>query len=362
MFLSTKAYNLLVTSSNVTVCKEPGFADLETIEFTPFDGGKYYSDERCFIVVFSATPTTDALMVHSFYRTGLSNFSKIDEVAISCRDPKLTPQQLEILDKINNVKLGCNEKRYKLACTAFHLNPKDDSLNEANLNVFEAVLNAAEPKKAKFATHKLANFNKAWDLPENARDAMDWAQMNRIRDPKTHKFYMGLAKLAWSHNIRRENVFFAEATADVSAVEGTPATTDAPAIEATKGEKADRIWGTGVGIEPLLASFLKEGNTIPLVKTLRGDKKLGEFTPLYDGKNGLGLSIQVAFGCFCGNDYECIQEEMLETIDRIQEYDGFSFFKYEPETSDSEEPEAKRSCSRESPEPELIGRSFSCSD
>lgn len=384
MFLSTKAFQLLTASKNRTVCKSAGFVDLSKVAFTHFEGGKYYTNEKTYIVILFKTPTAPARMLNGFYRTNLSNFAGIDEVEIHCRNPKLTSEQIEIIDKINNVKLGCSEKRFKLACAVFHLKT-DDSLNEANLKVFEAILEAPEPAKAKFAVFKLENFNKDWDLPQNARRSMDYATMNRLRDEETRNYLLRLAKLARDHDIKSSDVHFAEATQDEPAIPDTPAT-DSPAIKGKKAQKADRIWGTGVGIDDLLKAIKEEGNTERLYKTVCGYKKMAgeEYIPLYDGKNGLGLSLEQAFGYLCGNDYECRLEGMEEFIYRIQAFDGFDFFKYESECgevveskieskieveskieSNSEtedvkepefraldlEPEAKRSCSRESPEP-----------
>ena len=87
MFLSTKAYELLIASKNSTVAKPAGFIELSKVAFTHFEGGKYYKDERCIIVVLFKTETRPACMVHAFYRKGLSNFSAIDEVEIHCRNP-----------------------------------------------------------------------------------------------------------------------------------------------------------------------------------------------------------------------------------------------------------------------------------
>ena len=358
MLLSTKAYELLISSQNATECRDPCFVDPATIAFTSMVGGEYYKDEKRFIIVLSKTATCPAVLLNGFYRTDLSNFSKTDEVEIHCTNPSLTPKQVEIIDKINNAKYGCGEKRFKLACAAFHLKP-DDDLNENNLKVVSAILNAAEPVDAKTATFKLENFNKDWDLV--ARKAMDWAQMNRLRDPLTHKYFLTLAQIAKDHDIKPEDCFFFEATQDTPATDAVPATADSPAKKARKAQKADLIWGTGIGIDDLLNSIVMEGNTEVLHKTVSGYKKLfdEEYTPLYKGKNGLGLSIKGAFERLCGVHYECLFEEQWETINRIQAFDGFDFLKYEP--ADAAEPAAKRSCSRESPEPGEISER-SCSE
>lgn len=406
MFLSTKAYELLLASKNNTVCRKAKFVDLNTIAFTHFEGGKFYKDDRSYIVILFKTATSPARMLKGFYRSNLSNFSETNEVEIHCKNPNLTAEQIEVIDKINNTKFGCCEKRYKLACAAFHLKT-DDSLNEANLKVFQAVLDALEPAQAKSATFKLEDFNSEWDLPQNARKAMDSATLNRLRDEATYKYMHRLAKLAMDHDIKSSDVHFAEATQDIPAVPDTPATDDSPPIKGKRAQRADRIWGTGVGINELLEAIKEEGNTDRLYKTVSGYKKMAgeDYTPLYDGKNGLGLSLERAFGYLCGTNYECKFEEMWEFINRIQAFDGFDFFKYEAErmcvsfeplTQELEpelksevkseepkseepkseepkseelkseelkepefraldlEPEAKRSCSRETPEPDEI--------
>ena len=355
MFLSTKAYELLIASRNATVCKDPCFIDPSTIAFTSFSGGKYYKDEKRFIIVLSKTATCPAALLNGFYRTDLSNFSKTDEVEIHCKNPSLTPKQVEIIDKINNAKYGCGEKRFKLACAAFHLKP-DDDLNENNLKVVSAILDAAEPAKAKAATFKLENFNKDWD--QVARGAMDWAQMNRLRDPPTYKYLLSLAQIAKDHDVEPKDFFCCEATQDTPATDAVPATADSPAKEARKAQKADRIWGTGIGLDGLFEAIVTEGNTEVLHKTMSGYKRSAgdTFYPIFEGKNGLGLSIKSTFERLCGVHYECRFEEQWETINRIQALDGFDFLKYEPDV----EPQAKRSCSRESPEPgEISQRSSS---
>lgn len=374
MFLSAKAYELLIASKNATVCRDPCFIDPSTIAFTSFSGGKYYKDEKRFIIVLPKTATCPAALLNGFYRTDLSNFSKTDEVEIHCKNPSLTPKQVEIIDKINNAKYGCGEKRFKLACAAFHLKP-DDDLNENNLKVVSAILDAAEPIKAKLATFKLENFNKDWD--KVARGAMDWAQMNRLRDPPTYKYLLSLAQIAKDHDVEPKDFFCCEATQDTPATDAVPATADSPAKTARKAQKADTIWGTGIGLEDLFEAIVMEGNTEVLHKTMsgykrsagdtfypilttRGYKKVGDtFYPIFEGKNGLGLSIKSAFERLCGVNYECLSEEHCEAINRIQALDGFDFLKYEPE--DVVEPEAKRSCSRESPEPGEISQR-SCSE
>ena len=339
MFLSTKAYELLIASQNATVCKEAGFLYPLKLAFTSIDGGKYYKDESRIIIILFKTETRPAVMIKAFYRKDLSNFSKTDEVAIHCVNPDLSLAQIEIIDNINNAQYGCNEKRFKLACAAFHLTPDDDT-NQVNLKVVAAILNAKEPADAKTATFKLENFNKDWDLV--ARKAMDWAQMNRLRDQPTHQYLRSLAELARLHNIKSENVFFAEATEDI------PATEDTPAKKGKKAQKADRIWGTGAGIEALHNAIVMEGNTDVLHKTMSGFKRSAgdTFSPIFDGKNGLGLSIKGAFERLCGNNYECRFEDQFDAVNRIQALNGFDFLKYEPG-----EPQAKRSCSRDSPEP-----------
>ena len=70
----------------------------------------------------------------------MSNFVKLNAVKIHCTDK--TPEN-EIIDSINNADLGCGEQRFKLACAALHIDPKDDSLNEQNLGVFKAICNAS---------------------------------------------------------------------------------------------------------------------------------------------------------------------------------------------------------------------------
>ena len=321
MLLSRKAYEILIGPHTPITCKEPGFP--KDIVFTTSECGtcKHYKDAKSFIVVFPETSTEYGFLLYAFWGGQMSNFVKLNAVKIHCTDK--TPEN-EIIDSINNADLGCGEQRFKLACAALHIDPKDDSLNEQNLGVFKAICNASEPKKAKAATFKLKDFNaEKWD--KESRAAMQWVQMAKLRDPEVRDFLLKLAQIAKDHNILASHVFFAEATA------ATPAIGDKKAIP------ADIIWGTGVGLEDLLPLIVKESNSPRLWLSLAG---MSQKVPLYPGTNFLGLAINSAFAHLCGRDFEGLAESMEEFIARVK-VDGFSYFKYTPHST-SEEPEPKR--------------------
>ena len=319
MFLSRKAYEILIGPHAPILCKDPGFP--KDIVFISSECGayKYYKDDKCFILLKLTTSVKLGFMLYAFYGGQMSNFAKLNAVKIHCTDESKTPLEIEIIDNINNADLGCGEQRFKLACAALHIHPKD-SVYE-NLEVFEAICNASEPKKAKSATFQLKDFNaEKWD--RKSRAAMKWVQMTKLRDPTVRDFLLKLAQIAKDHDILADQVFSVEAT------KTTPADGD------KKEVPADIIWGSGVGVEELLLLVLKEGDCSTLFN-LAGDK-----SPLYPGTNYLGLAINDAFRELCGDNFEGLDESMEKFIARIR--DGFNYFKYIP----SDEPEAKRVCER----------------
>ena len=295
-------------------CKSPKFNPIKLVK-SECGTYEYFKDERMYFIIFNKTQDTPAFAKYGFYRGDHSNFSGIETVGLKCED--------KIWQTLLNIRFDCGEQYFKLMCALLHVDETGK-----NLNVVHAVLNAAEPKDAKSATFKIDGFDgKKWDLV--SADAMYHAQLQKLLCPEFHQRYIDVARLAKEHGVLPVHVFFTEDTEGVPAVDAVAATETTPEVKARKEQKADLIWGTGVGLEE---SFrLSIADPANLFDSLLDPENLcGRSDRLFDGKNRLGTSIDRAFMELVGPDYKFIDEPIEEFVRRAMAERKFDFLVYEP--------------------------------
>jgi predicted NAD-dependent protein-ADP-ribosyltransferase YbiA (DUF1768 family) len=300
---------------------------------------EFYKDEKFALLYFAATPEAPARIDYIFYRGDFTNFAPVNAQSIRCDDP--------IRQQLLNIYKDCGEQYFKIACALLHVTP-----DGKYLEVIDAILNAVEPKKAKFATLKIKreDFKKAeWDVECHA--AMRATQMYKLRDPAFRARFLEVAKIATEKGVEARNVFFYEATEEELPVEAVPATDTTPAIEAKRGNPADLVWGTGGGVKGLFDTLVAEGNTARIHKQLADPKNLEQREPkdcIIQGKNGLGDAMKWAFVQMVCEDYSGTKETMNDFITRIMESNGFDYFTCPAKRTldeDDTNGSAKRHCS-----------------
>ena len=297
-------------------CKTPKFPEIVLEEYER--GIKCFKNEKLYLIAFPESKHSPAMLQYGFYGGDMSNFSGIDAVGVYCDD--------KIRQTLLNLRFDCGEQYFKLMCALLHV----DATGK-NLEVVDAVLDAVEPKKAKFATFKIKDFDREdWD--EVSPDAMYFTQMHKMRCPTIRNRMIEVARIAKGHGVLPMHVFFTENTTEELGIAAVPATETTPAIEGKKGQKADLIWGIGKGVDEFFKIATAEGNVGHLHESLADpENRRGRTNRLFAGKNGLGVAIDQAFLQVVGTNYEFVDETMDEFVRRIMAVKGFDYLQYAPD-------------------------------
>ena len=326
MILANIAQSLYFTPRDkIMECKAPDFPE---IVLAPSKCGRFefFKTDKLLVAAFpeSVKDYGDGVLIYAFYKRDFSNFSAVKALDVAC--------DYDLRQRLLNVRYDCSEQFFKAMCAILHVDPETGK----NLEVLEAVLNAAEPSKAKSATFKLKDFDRTqWDAV--SLEVMIAAQMYKVRDPVYRDRMLEVARLAFARNIKSKNVYFIEAT------EPTPATDTKPEYP------ADFVWGSGVGVgkifEELSANGLSENFKHYLVDPIKDSK--AEDGMAIDGVrlggNRLGEALNRAFSAVVCLDYWGLNETMEQFLQRCMSRLYFDFLRYDDTFLEQETSTNKRS-------------------
>ena len=312
MFLPENARKLLITArAQPMACKTPNFPDMVLTD-SSCGTFKFCKTDKFLLIVFpeSEPGKGDGLVLYAFFKRDWSNFSGVKALDLTCDD--------KIRQALLNVRFDCGEQVFKALCAILFIDPETGK----NMKVLEAVLNAPEPKKAKSATNDIEGFDRnKWD--DKSIGAMIDAQFYKLRDSTYRDRFIEVARIAKEHKVKASRVYFMEAT------EPTPATEDKPEYP------ADRVWGSGVGVDRLQEEIVAKGLTEEFRAYLANpiaNKKLA--SPLVIdgeklGSNKLGEAMRTAFELLVGADYKFLDESMEAFLTRGTRENFFDYVAYD---------------------------------
>jgi predicted NAD-dependent protein-ADP-ribosyltransferase YbiA (DUF1768 family) len=298
MLLSKAAFDILVSPDNQPM-GETNPADFPSaIVFQQSECKTqllYLSEFLSIVILLPVEGVREGSINVSFKRRLLSNFVGVKGPGVTIND---TPVK----------SFKCPEQFFKAACVVFHIETDPvnapESLVENRLSVLRAIMNAATPQQAKFATGGLTGlqpfYAREWD--EVSFEVMIEAQIWKATDPDCHAFHHYLADLCSEHGILFDHVYFFEALG-----------------------KRDVVWGTGLDVDEMHAA------TVSLPDARWGapdcDEVPDESRP-FPGKNKLGRAIQTAFLFVVGDDGEFVAETAEAFVERVGTASGT--FEFEP--------------------------------